>query len=374
MPNTFTDINVKNILFVPSGIGLGHATRTHAIINETKKHAKFKVAAYGSAYNYFEKQGLEPLQLRGFNFHGEYSFELMKTLVKEADMFFKLAGDYLKISKLNKTENFNTIVSDSDPIGIISAYFMKKQGVLVENFQDVLRESKYIPKRFQDLLGYQLSFIEQVDRYVSKITDMTLEISFEGQSFKSSKKKSIGLIRKNEVDEKALKEAGKIDFICVPIPGSTLTYDIIRGMVSVFKEFPNENFFLINFPTNTVKKLKNVYLFPFMSNPELQAYIKQSKAVITFAGLSTLTDIAYHQKPSLILPLPNHIEQISNATYFRRNKLGEVVYPRRGYDSELIQKMLQKLLSNKASYEENLAKAKFKFNGAQIAADLIVKE
>ncbi len=365
---------MRKILFVPSGIGLGHVTRTEAVIEQLRRKVEYRVASYGSAYAYLDRKGFSPIQLRGFDYHGEYSFELMKTLVKESDLFFKLAGDYLKISKVQKEFDFDTVVSDSDPIGVLSANLLKKRNILIENLDGVIRETKYIPKRFQESLGYQIAFIEQVDRYVAQYLDEIIITSFDKEPFKMRKKHNVGLVRNNEIDPLALREASKQEFVCVPIPGSTLTYDIIKDLLQLFKKFSNQNFFLINFPTQSIKKIKNVYLFPFMSNAELQAYMQASKAVISFAGFSTLTEIAYHKKPSLILPLPNHIEQIANATFFRRNRLAEVVFPRKGYELEVVEKLFKRMLQDAHTYSSNIEAMNFKFDGAQRAARVILNE
>ncbi|PIN99658.1 hypothetical protein COT72_05260 [archaeon CG10_big_fil_rev_8_21_14_0_10_43_11] len=365
---------MRKLLFVPSGVGLGHATRTHAIINKIKKHAEYKIASYGSALKYFERQGFSPVGLRGFDYHGEYSFELLKTLVKEADLFFKLAGDYLRISKLQKDYPFDTIVSDSDPIGLISANFLKTRSVLIENLQGAIREAKFVPKRFQEGLGYQLAFLEQIDHYVVQYVDDVIVPSFDKTPFKMSKKHNVGLVINPTFDEQALRSSAKQDYICVPIPGSTLTYDIVNQLLHVFKRFPKENFFLLNFPTKTIKRVGNVYLFPLLGEDEVLSYLHGAKAVISFAGFSTLTNIAYLKKPSLILPLPNHIEQVANATFFRRNKLAEVVYPRKGYDKDLVEKALTRVLKEAKTYSENIEAMRFDFNGAQRAAQLLLKE
>jgi len=366
---------MSKLLFVPSGIGLGHAVRTHAIIEKVRRKFEYRIATSGVAYDYFDKLGFDNLlRLKGFDFHGEYSFELMQTLVKEANMFFKLAGDYLQISKLSKEFNFDTVISDSDPVGIIAANFMRKRNIVIQNLQDVLLEAKYLPLRFQQSLSYQINFIEQVDKYLTKYADEIIIPSFHKNSFGLKKKHNVGLIINTEVDDMSVKQARKKSFICLPIPGSALTYEIVRELISVFPKFSDDNFYIINFPTKVVKKIKNVYLFPFMELPELNAYLQEARAVITFAGYSTLSQVLYYKKPSLILPLPNHVEQISNATFFRRNKLGEVVYPRKGYDEELLTKMLNKTINNMNEYVENITKSRFSFNGADMTARIISKQ
>jgi len=240
--------------------------------------------------------------------------------------------------------------------------------------QIVLDEYKYMPKFFQEKLGYQISLIEQIEKYITEYLDLILVTSFNDKKYSNPKKKNIGLIINNEIDEKTYNEASKKEFVAVPINGSTLSYNLVHELIDVFKKFPKINFYLINFPTKIVRKVGNIYLYPFMSQSELKAYMKASKAVVTFAGFSTLSDVAHLRKPSLILPLPNHIEQIANATYFRRNKLGEVAFPRQKYDKEIVEKMLERLLSNLDMYKENLNNMNFNFEGAKTSEKLILNK
>ncbi|MBR9679306.1 MAG: UDP-N-acetylglucosamine--N-acetylmuramyl-(pentapeptide) pyrophosphoryl-undecaprenol N-acetylglucosamine transferase [Nanoarchaeota archaeon] len=365
---------MRKVLFVPSGIGLGHAVRTHNIINHVRKKAEFRLATYGDSTPFFNKLGYEQIKLRGFNYHGEYSFELMQTLVKEADIFFKLAGDYLKLSRYAQEFPYDTIVSDSDPIGIITANFLRKRNVLIENLQIVLDEAKYLPKRFQETLSYQIGLVQELEKYITQYLDLILVTSFNNNKYADKKKHNIGLVMNSKTDDNSYKNALKNEFIAVPINGSALSYNIVHELISVFKNFPKQNFYFINFPTKIIKKIKNIYLLPFMHPPELRAYMKASKAVVSFAGHSTLTEIAHFKKPSLILPLPNHIEQISNATFFRRNKLAEVVFPRQKYENESVTRALTKLFANLNAYEENIKSMNFNFNGAENAEKLILTD
>ncbi len=363
---------MRKVLFIPSGVGLGHATRVHSIIKELRGKVEHKVAAYEDAYNYFEKVGMNPIRLSGFNFHGDYSFELLKTLINEADVFFKLAGDYMKISKLQSEFAYDSIVSDSDPLGVVAANLLKKRSIVIENLDIVFNESKYIPKRFLEELNYQLAFIEQVDKYLTKFAEHIIIPSFTAGKSKLSKKHNVGLIHPCKMDNVACRDAGNYgNFVLVPMSGSKIGYSIISELLPMFRRYKKTRFLVVNFPTKITKKLDNVYLLPFMKNEELQGYFKACKAVVCSAGFSTLTDVLYHKKPSLILPLPNHIEQVCNATFFRRNKFGEVVYPHKTYDLELVEKKFELLMSNLFYYEESMHSGNFSFDGAKKAADII---
>ena len=59
------------ILFVVTGIGLGHATRIDSIINELKlrdKNLEVELACYKSSYEYFSRKNLRIIKLNGSNY------------------------------------------------------------------------------------------------------------------------------------------------------------------------------------------------------------------------------------------------------------------------------------------------------------------
>lgn len=365
---------MRRVLFVPCGVGLGHASRTRAIIENLRRRVEYKIATYGKSCNYFTKHGYEVYKLRGFDFHGTNTFEVMTTLLKEADFLFKLAGDHLQLQKLDEEFGFDTVVSDTDPIGVVSANLLNKRNVLVENMRSSLREFKFAPKRFQNSLKFQYSLFQQIEDHVTQFLDEIIITSFDSKGFGLRKEHNVGLIVNKKVDDGSLKEVGKYDFVVFPVSGSRIAYKAVNKLLPVLKSL-SEKVFILNYPTSNVRRSGNLYFFPFMSDDCVRAYIKASKAVISFAGFSTLTDIVYFNKPSLILPLDNHVEQVCNASFFRRKKLGEVVFPRDGsYDSNNFLKGLRTVLSDASFYNSNIDSAGFSFNGVEQASRIILGE
>ena len=58
---------------------------------------------------------------------------------------------------IDKQKNFDAVISDSDPIGIITANFLKKKNIIIENIFSSLEEVKYLPIRLKQELGYQIN-------------------------------------------------------------------------------------------------------------------------------------------------------------------------------------------------------------------------
>ena len=364
---------MSKLLYCVSGVGFGHASRSLKIITELSKKHDVTVASYGEATHFFKKNNMETIELNGFTSHGNHGISVWETLSNEKTVFFKIAGDYLKLSKLDKQKNFDAVVSDSDPIGIITANFLKKKNIVIENIFSTINEVKYFPMRLKQELNYQIKILDDVNSFLNKHIDLFIQTGFEKSKLKYHKIKNIGLMIESKIDVEEYNRVKNNDFIVIPLPGTSTNYGVIKQLIDLAKKHPNQRFHFINFPTNTSKKLDNIVLYPLMSFEEVKSHIKASKAVITFAGFNTLTDVLFFNKPSLILPLANHVEQIGNANYFRRNKLAEVVFPKKEYEQEKIENGFNRLLNNLEEYSNNIKERKYDFEGINNAVSEINK-
>ena len=65
---------------------------------------------------------------------------------------------------------------------------------------------------------------------------------------------------------------------------------------------------------------KNMHIFPFIDNA--LEYIKASKGIVGPAGYSTISEALVYDKPILVIPIRNHIEQLVNSLVLKREGLG----------------------------------------------------
>ena len=77
------------------------------------------------------------------------------------------------------------------------------------------------------------------------------------------------------------------------------------------------------------KDLKiNYKLKKFISeHDQLSEIYKNALIVVSRAGINTITELIYTQKPSILIPIPfsQEDEQLNNALYFKKIGLGEVL-------------------------------------------------
>jgi UDP-N-acetylglucosamine--N-acetylmuramyl-(pentapeptide) pyrophosphoryl-undecaprenol N-acetylglucosamine transferase len=101
----------------------------------------------------------------------------------------------------------------------------------------------------------------------------------------------------------------------------------------------------------------NYQQFEFLQRDEISEALRVADVVVTRAGLGTLTEIAYLEKPSIIIPMPDS-HQEENAQVFRDNNAAFVLNQKDLTKDILIDK-IRELLSDKELqklFSENVSK------------------
>ena len=106
--------------------------------------------------------------------------------------------------------------------------------------------------------------------------------------------------------------------------------------------------------------------------PNFLKYLSICKGIITLAGFSTLSEILAFKKPALIYPIHNYIEQALNAFEIKRRKLALVRELKEINDND-IKNDIKTFLDNKEKIQERLNEMNVKSNGAEQAAELILR-
>ncbi len=353
-------------LFVITGIGLGHCTRDDSIIREIKnkdKDAKIHIATFGNAYDYFKKS-FQITELNGQEFSDTKpkvnSFKILMNNLKYPKYYF----NNLKILKelINKFDP-DVIISDAQPEGIAAAKESKKKSVFIFNLD--LNHTKY-NKKFGLYTWFVIKSVKfgykNADKIIIPILTQTPRI--EGRKYYINP-----IIREHPArlkDEVSLmKELGfEKRPILVTIGGSRFGIKLIKTILLAAKYY-DETFII--FGVNLKPLSKNVICLPFKQN--FLEYLKISKAVITLAGHSTLSEILFYRKPAIVYPIDNLLEQYQNAQLtkdiFMVKNLNEI---------SLIEmrNTLNEFLKKIEEYERKVLEKKYVINGAFQAANIII--
>lgn len=91
-------------------------------------------------------------------------------------------------------------------------------------------------------------------------------------------------------------------------------------------------------------------------NKEWGEVLSKSNLIVCRAGINTLTELAYLQKPALIIPIANHHEQNMNARYFKSLGFTEVL-PETKLSGENLYKEIKRMLTKLKSLKEKAESA-----------------
>jgi len=344
---------MRRVLFSVLGVGLGHATRVHAILSELRG-VKYKILASGEAYKYFRLKGFSPIKLKGIEFpEKEFAFDLFSTLLKNLDYPIKMTANYRKIVSVLEEFEPDAIFCDSEPSTFLVAEAREYPIYSLTNLITLFDEAKRVSLTRE--MERQLLVIKRLMEHVIRNSERVFVPAFV-------KSKSY-LRRITYVNPIVRKERGQVkekDFYLVMLGGSPFAYHVLGKVLELASSYEDKRFVIsTNWLMRGVSRRRNVVLYPFLP----LSYMKRAKAVITLGGHSTLSEAVSFKKPVLSIPIKGHVEQFLNAHMIER--LGFGVMCRR---VERLEKYVEKFFEREEEFRENLERADIKGNGAEQVA------
>lgn len=348
-------------LFIITGIGLGHALREKAIIDEILKrqtNSEIHIATYGTALNYFKKF-YQTTKIFGHRFQGtDLKFSKIKFFFSNIGYPFTYVIDLIHLIKLIKKLKPDKVIIDVQPVGIAAAKLTRREIISIYNLDTDRLKKKEITNP---------QFIKLIKKVYKKSDKVIIPVLTQNKG----KKKNIyyinPIVRSSPKDlppkQKLMKKLNlKKEPILVTIGGSQFGLPIIKTIIKIAPKF-DEHFIIFGIDY----KDKNVIGYKFKEN--FLEYLKISKAVITTAGHNTLSEILIFKKPAIIFQIKNYTEQIQNAELVKDAKLSLV--SNFTEDSKIIERLIRKLLKNKDKLIKNLNKLNVKASGASEAFNII---
>jgi UDP-N-acetylglucosamine--N-acetylmuramyl-(pentapeptide) pyrophosphoryl-undecaprenol N-acetylglucosamine transferase len=233
---------------------------------------------------------------------------------------------------------------------LLAARFLNKKFIIYETNSVVGRVNKFFLKSSTKIFtGYSLNNLN-ID---------PSKISFVGQ-----------LIRKQIYDTKNNKEIKKntFDFTLLVIGGSQGAEFFNNTLPTLLKKLFSLNlklriFHQIGGKTQAeqidfdYRKNSNVTLFNF--EPNIEKYMVESDLVITRAGSSTLSELAFLQIPFVAIPFKDSLDnhQFFNADYFYKNKACWLI-KQTDFNTEELFELIKDLILNKEKLLEKKTKLK----------------
>ncbi len=354
------------ILFIVTGIGLGDATRVHAVIEAImKKQPKTKVliAGYDNSFNYF--RGKYPtIKIHGYRMMGRrMKFSFWSFVTRNFLLPFYWVYTAIKLKRSVKRFNPDIIISDFEPSGITIAKAIDKKCVAIFGFDPFLYAEYRKEHRISRLMALQARYLESLYSKFSFVIIPAL-----GGRRRTLVYNYVNPILSKKFDKlpskaKIMKELKlKKEPIVVMLGGSKFGMKLAKSIASNTKHFKNELFIAFGGEETKIKAKKFIH-YPY--SDEIHKYIKAAKAVITLGGQTTIAECIALKRPMLIYPIEDHIEQLLNAFAMEDYSMSAK------FSEERLKDDIKEFLDILPELQKKMNKIKVKTNGAEQVAGLI---
>jgi len=306
-------IEGKRIIIAPLNWGLGHATRSAALINVLKINNEVTLASDGAAFNWLENEypDLEIVRLPELKMR--YSRLLGASggvLLRLGHFLRSIQRDYAALKNILADREVDLIISDN------------RYGCYSEKITSViLTHQLQIDSFFSDLIAMPLqNVIEKFDQvWIPDDEDH----SYSGKlSIPLSKLKIpihyIGLLSRFSKDQGKRRDL-KI----------TLIASGLEPFRSQLIQYFHYNFNLLDFPTcivaggnaNLPGASDQIEVYEVLTSSELEDIIDRSEYVVCRSGYSSIMDMIQKDQKAVLIPTPHQPEQLYLAKKHADNPL-----------------------------------------------------
>ena len=345
---------MKKVIVLTGGGTAGHVTPHFALLNDLQKNFS-KIAYIGS------NSGVEKDLIKNTNitFYGIDAVKLVRgKILTNLALPFKLIRAKHQAKIYLKQIRPNVIFSKGGFVAVpvvLAAKSLKIPVVCHESDLSVGLANKICSK-------YAKCTCTTFERTASQIKHNAV---FSGSPIKQTKISNIDLIKTNL----NIPSNKKILLVTGGSLGSVAINIVVRNALSEL----TKQYFVIhvtgkgNFDNSI--KVKNYYQIEFANN--MQELIAIANLVISRAGSNTIFELAFAQKPMLLIPLPKGAsrgDQVENANYFKEKHFANVLL-----QSELNKDSLIKAV-NETQRQANNLKNNLKNSGLVNGCSKIIEQ
>jgi UDP:flavonoid glycosyltransferase YjiC (YdhE family) len=385
------------IYFAPCGIGLGHVGRCVPIARKLQqKNAEILFSTYREGISQIEKEKLPLIRAPsiGFQVKPDGTIDFKQTAINPGPFLasFTLLDQINAEIKAIEVFKPDVVVSDSRVSPLIAAKILGIPRICILNqFQVIIPRKKRFLRlaRFADSITLTLigkiwtsgNFVLIPD-FPQPYTICTGNLNIP--KFYRKKVKLIGPILPTSPDElptkKELRKKLKLPLdkpvIFAPISGPIRERAYLTGILrKILLDFPEdyEIVMSLGYPNANDNPIHHSNLTIYKWIPNRFEYLKACDLVISRAGHGTLTQCLCYGKPMILVPTPNHTEQISNAKQAEKLGAAEIIQQEK-LDKERLLKSVQQILESEAPQRlMEIQKEAAKYNGLENAVRIITE-
>ena len=297
---------MTEILFFSSPIGLGHATRDLAIINQLQLES-LKVFSGSSAIEFFHKNRIDAQDIYSPPRFDVIDGKLEKSL-KWLWSYYKYYKNCKEVSsKIINEEKPKLIISDEDFASIAIAQERKIPNIIIT---DIL-ETKFTTG-FGGMIEKKMNKTMQI--MLDRANKVIIPELGKNQNNKIRTGPIVRKIKKNRDEiRKALNFEKKT--IILSVGGTDAGIFLIKQTIKAVKKIQIDvDLVLVSGPKITEKFSEDIKNLGFVK--DLHEIIFASDLVISLAGKSTIDESVVYGTPGIFIPIKDHFEQEDNAREF----------------------------------------------------------
>ena len=294
---------MTKILFFCSPIGLGHATRDLAIINQLELES-CKVVSGSSAIQFFEKNNIKAVDA-----YSPPNFEVQNgKLEKSLKWLWSYYKYYKKCKEVSEqiisSEKPNLIISDEDFASIAVAQEREIPNIVITDILETKFTSGFGAMIEKKMNKTMQEMLQKADRVIIPESGMD----------KDNIVRTGPIVRKIQKKREDVREL--LDFkkktIVLCAGGTEAGKFLIKQTIDAMEKIESDiDLVLVSGPKINDEFGKNVRNLGFVKN--LHEIIFAADLVISLAGKSTIDESIVYGTPGIFIPIKNHFEQEDNA-------------------------------------------------------------
>jgi UDP-N-acetylglucosamine--N-acetylmuramyl-(pentapeptide) pyrophosphoryl-undecaprenol N-acetylglucosamine transferase len=384
------------VLFCPSGVGLGHVGRCIPIARRLERDgAQVLFSTYREGFRYVQQEGFQVVEAPalGVAVKPDGSIDFRQTTVKPGPFmsvftFMKQVDAEIDFMKAFEPD---VVVSDSRASSLMAAKVLGIPKICILNqFQVVIPRRKRFLRLARIADASTLTIIGKI--WTSAIQALIPDfpspytISTRNLNIPKAYQKKIKFIgpilsvRPDDLpDQKELRKklglAEDKPLIFAPISGPAKERAYFTGLLrQIFSKFPDDYQIVMSlgYPNDSSEPVKDGNLIIHGWIPNRFEYLKACDVVVSRVGHGTVSQSVCYGKPMILVPTPNHTEQLNNAKKAVELGVAEIIQ-QEDLNKNVLLATIRKILDNNHFQErsEQIRKEVMKWDGLETAAKII---
>jgi len=385
------------IQFSPCGLGLGHAGRCIPIAKKLEeKGVQVLFSTYKDGVRYVQREEFPVVTVPpiGYVVKPDGTVDLGQTAVNPGPFFavFTLLKQVDAEIKIMKAFKPDVVVSDSRASPLVAAKLLGIPELCILNqFQVIIPRRKRFLRLAKLADAFTLTLVGKIWTTGTQtlIPDFPPPYTLSTGNLRIPKAyrkhtKLIGPVLPVRPDDlpsrkeirKKLGLAGDKPLIFAPISGPVKERAYFTGVLrQIFKEFPDDYQIVMSlgYPNASAEPVKDGNVIVHGWIPNRFEYLKACDLVIARAGHGTAAQSICYGKPLILVPTPNHTEQLNNAKNAVELGIAEMI-EQDDLNKHALLATVGKILENSRFQEraEQIQEDVIKLNGLKTAVQTIV--